>query len=349
MPRILACGGGSLGHLVPIIAVCQALRNLSPSVQISVACTERPEEAEYLRTTHLPFTPLPTPRRTWSFPQTFYKSYRAAQHLLTTFQPEAILSRGGAISVPLCLAATRNRLPIILHESDARMGWATCCIAWRALSVTTGFPSEAYPRIFRSRLTFTGNPTRAEITKGSREEGLRITGLSGKRPILLVLGGSKGAQFFNNLITHSLEEILCEVDVVHLTGKGKPGAEERRGYWKSDVVYDQLPHLYALATIALSRAGASNLSELAANGIPSVIVPLRGVAHDHQWHNAQVFANHHACLLIEQGYLPTQLLPQLRGLLATPLLRFELARNIRTFHPPDASRQIAEIVLRTLA
>lgn len=354
MPRILACGGGSLGHIVPIIAVCQALRNLSPSVQVSIACTERPEEAEYLRTTHIPFTPLPTPRRTLSFPQTFYRSTRAAQHLLQTFQPDAILSRGGAVSLPLCLAALRRNLPIILHESDAVMGLATRSTALWARNLTTGFPAENYPRMFRSRITVTGNPVRPEMTRGSREEGLRITRFSGERPILLVVGGSQGAQAINEIVIALLPELTKICDIIHITGPGKlqPNTYNltpHHGYWLTEFTNETLPHLYAMTTLALSRAGATFLSELAANGIPSIITPLRGVAHDHQWHNAQFFARHDACLPIEQDDLPQKLVPQIQQLLHNPALQAELRENMRTLHHPDASRHIAEIILKSVA
>lgn len=349
MPHILACGSGSIGHLAPLVAISRALRTITPHAIIAFACGMRPEESEYLRAEHVSWHALPQPQRSWSFPHTFLRSYRAAIHLLQTFQPDIILSRGGTISVPICLAASRKHLPIILHESDAVMGLATRCTAWWARSVTTGFPLESYPSIFRSRLMVTGNPVRPEMTKGSREEGLRITQFSGKRPIVLIIGGSQGAQFFNNLLQQILDPVLSFADVIHIIGKGKPGATARAGYWSSAFAYDQLPHLYAIATVALSRAGAGVMSELTANGIPSIVVPLRGLAQDHQWYNASFFARQHACVLVGQECPAEQFVADIRRIVDHASVRADLTANMRVLHHPDASRHIAEIVLKAIA
>ena len=353
MPRLLACGSGSIGHLAPLVAVCRALLALSPSTTILISCGMRPEESEYLRTENFSCAALPQPQRSWLFPQAFLRSYRAACHLLNTFQPDAILSRGGAISVPLCLAAARKHLPIILHESDRVMGLATRCTAWWARTITTGFPPENYPNMFRSRMTQTGNPVRPEIMQGSREEGLRITGFSGKKPILLVIGGSQGAQAINEIVASLLPELTQLCDIIHITGPGKPLAPSPQPpaprYWSTEYAHGELPHLYATATIALSRAGAGVLSELAANGIASVVVPLRGLAQDHQWHNVHFFAQRDACILLEQEYLARQLVAEIQGIINHPDTCTELREKILSLHSPDAARHIAEIVLKNIA
>lgn len=349
MPRILACGSGSIGHLAPLVAICRALLIISPQTVITLACGVRPEESEYLRTEHVVWSTLPQPQRSWSFPQTFLRSYRAVCDLLASFQPDAILSRGGAISIPICLAATWKHLPIILHESDAVMGLATRCTAWWARSITTGFPLENYPRMFHSRYVMTGNPVRPDMTRGSREVGLRITQFSGQRPIVLIIGGSQGAQFFNTLLPKILDQVLSFADVMHITGKGKSGATARTGYWKSECAYGQLPHLYAITTVALSRAGAGVFSELAANSIPSIVVPLRGLAQDHQWRNANFFVRRDACVLLEQHHPPERFILEMQRIIDHPNVRTSLVNNFHALHHPDADRHIAEIVLKSIA
>ncbi|MBI4129462.1 UDP-N-acetylglucosamine--N-acetylmuramyl-(pentapeptide) pyrophosphoryl-undecaprenol N-acetylglucosamine transferase [Candidatus Peregrinibacteria bacterium] len=354
MPRLLACGSGSIGHLAPLVAICRALLTLAPSTEILISCGMRPEEGEYLRREHMPFATLPQPRRSWSFPQTFLRSYRAACHLLASFQPDLILSRGGAISVPLCLAATRKHLPVVLHESDSVMGLATRCTAWWARTITTGFPLENYPLVFRSRITATGNPVRPEIMRGSREEGLRITRFSGKKPILLALGGSQGAQAINEAVVHLLPELTKLCDIIHITGPGKRISTPYplppiSSYWSAEYVHSELPHLYASATLALSRAGAGVLSELAANGVPSIIVPLRGLAQDHQWHNARFFAQYNACILLEQEEIDRRLVAEIQSMIHHPNICTELGESFLSLHRPDAARHIAEIVLKNIA
>lgn len=349
MPRILACGSGSIGHLSPLIAVYHALLTVSPRATVSFACGERPEEGEYLSTEHVAWHALPQPQRSLSFPHTLLRSYAAADDLLRRFQPDVVFSRGGAVSVPVCLAAYRRHIPVVLHESDAVIGLATHCIAWWARHITAGFPRENYPRIFRSRLTVTGNPVRPDMTMGSRTEGLHITQFSGKRPIILFIGGSQGAQFFNDLLQKILKNLLSFADVVHITGRGKRGAAARAGYWSSEFTNDHLPHLYAIATVAMSRAGAGVMSELAANGIPSIVVPLRGLAQDHQWQNAHFFARQNACVLLEQDCPATQFVAAIRRITDHASVRVGLTTRMRNLHHPHASRHIAEIVLKSIA
>ena len=354
MPRLLACGSGSIGHLAPLVAISKAFLAIAPQTTILISCGMRLEEGEYLRAEHLPFVTLPQPRRSWLFPQTFFRSYRAACHLLVSFHPALVLLRGGAISVPLCLATARKHLPIILHESDSVMGLATRCTAWWAHNITTGFPPENYPRVFRPHITVTGNPVRPEIMRGSREEGLRITRFSGKKPILLVLGGSQGAQAINEAVLHLLSELMTLCDIIHITGPGKRiptpyPLPPTPSYWSAEYVHDELPHLYATATLALSRAGAGVLSELAANGIPSIVVPLRKLAQDHQWHNARSFARQGACVLLEQGDLDRRLVAEIRRIIDDPAMRTKLRENFLSLHHPDAARHIAEIVLKNIA
>ena len=354
MPRVLACGSGSIGHLAPLVAIYRAILATAPSTIVALSCGTRPEESKYLHIEGVPWTTLPQPQCSWLFPQTFLQSYRAACHLLNAFQPDAILSRGGAISVPLCLAAARRRIPITLHESDAVMGRATRCTARWARTITTGFPPESYPNIFHSRIIATGNPVRPEITRGSREEGLRITQFSGEKPILLILGGSQGAQVINEATLALLPELTQLCDIIHITGPGKlkPNTYNLtppHSYWSTEFAHAELPHLYALTTFALSRAGAGVLSELTANGIPPIIVPLRGLAHDHQWHNANFFARRHACILLEQESLPQQLIPEIRRMIDHPTVCKELKKNLLSLHHPDAARHITEIVLKNIA
>lgn len=343
MPCILACAGGSIGHLAPLVAVCHAIQARDSAVRIAVACAAQEQEQTFLRREG--FTPvvLPSPRS----PLGFLRAIRRSFALLRECSPSVIFGKGGAVSIPLCLAAWWKGIPIILHESDVVMGRANRFLSRFADVVCRGFP---------------GNPVRTEMLAGSRAEGLRITGFSGERPILLVIGGSQGAQAINEAVAALLPELLRLCDIIHITGPGKPPAPRSpvrphpggplpalSGYWSTAFAGDTLPHLYALATAALSRAGAGVLSELAANGIPSIVVPLRGLAQDHQWHNASLFAKQHACVLLEQEHLAGQLVRELQRMITHPNIRAELSGNALSLHAPDAAGHIAEIVLKNIA
>jgi UDP-N-acetylglucosamine--N-acetylmuramyl-(pentapeptide) pyrophosphoryl-undecaprenol N-acetylglucosamine transferase len=258
-----------------------------------------------------------------------------------------LLGKGGALSIPVCLAAKRRGIPIVLHESDAVVGRANRFLSHFAETVCLGFPSGEGRRVkeYRQRTVVTGNPVRPEITRGSREEGLRITGFSGKRPVLLIVGGSQGAQALNEIVVQKLSELATLCDIVHIAGKGKTRGAPQQSYFAIEFANEELPHLYALASLAISRAGAGSLSELAANGIPTILVPLRGVAHDHQGVNAERAQESGGCILIEQEGLPRALVPLVRELLADRGRLHALAEKIRTLNRQDAATNIARMLL----
>jgi len=347
MVRILFVGGGSIGHVAPCIAVWRAIQEHIPSVQAHFICAERSADREFLTREGVPFTALPLPRRSAIFPLTFLHAYWKASVLLRAFEPHMLLGKGGALSIPVCLAAKRRGIPIVLHESDAVVGRANRFLSHFAETVCLGFPSGEGRRVkeYRQRTVVTGNPVRPEITRGSREEGLRITGFSGKRPVLLIVGGSQGAQALNEIVVQKLSELATLCDIVHIAGKGKTRGAPQQSYFAIEFANEELPHLYALASLAISRAGAGSLSELAANGIPTILVPLRGVAHDHQGVNAERAQESGGCILIEQEGLPRALVPLVRELLADRGRLHALAEKIRTLNRQDAATNIARMLL----
>lgn len=340
--RILLVGGGSVGHTAPAVAVARAVMRQKPGTVVHIACGPRTDETAFLTAENLPHSTLPLPHRSVLLPMELIRSYRAAKGLIERFQPDCVFSKGGALSVPVCLAASRKKIPIVLHESDARPGRASRLIARRAQKVCTGFPSTHLSK----KEIWTGNPVRPGIAHGKREEGLRRTGLSGTKPILLITGGSQGAASLNDAVHDHLDALLSLCDIIHLTGRGKKTvAQERPGYFAEEFALSDLPDLYAAATLALSRAGAGSLSELAANGIPTIVVPLEGVAQDHQMENARQAAASGGALLLEQAELRSNLLPTIRSLLAHEEKLREMADAMRTLSKPDAAEKIAAAVI----
>jgi UDP-N-acetylglucosamine--N-acetylmuramyl-(pentapeptide) pyrophosphoryl-undecaprenol N-acetylglucosamine transferase len=235
-------------------------------------------------------------------------------------------------------------IPIILHESDAVGGLANRLVARWATTICSGFaPAKNEPRI-----QFTGNPVSASITRGEKERGFALTGFSGTRPILLILGGSQGSLAINEAVVAHLGDLLTLCDIIHITGEGKRIIQgTRHGYWQIPFAFEELPDLYAIANLALSRAGASTLAELAANGIPAILVPLRGVAHDHQEKNARRAEQTGGCVVLEQEDLPSTLVGTVRSLLPSDVRR-KMGESLRTLHAPDAARQIVEVIARSL-
>jgi UDP-N-acetylglucosamine--N-acetylmuramyl-(pentapeptide) pyrophosphoryl-undecaprenol N-acetylglucosamine transferase len=303
-------------------------------------CSKRESDAAFLRANGAEFVQITHARRSvscvWQFPQGFMEGWK----LLAKFKPDAVFSKGGAVSLPVCLAAWAQHIPVVLHESDAVMGLSNRLISHFA-TVCSGF---GLPGTLQ-----TGNPVRSMVTKGSRAEGLKITGLKGDRPILLVMGGSQGARSINEAVMEKLDALLAHCDIIHLTGEGKGQAVQREGYFAMPFAKMELPHLYACSTVVLSRAGAGSMSELAAWALPVILVPLEGLAQNHQLRNAQVAAEHHACVLLRQEQLRTDLLRILKMLLDDAPEQKRLGRALQNLLVQDAARLVSEILFKVIS
>jgi UDP-N-acetylglucosamine--N-acetylmuramyl-(pentapeptide) pyrophosphoryl-undecaprenol N-acetylglucosamine transferase len=307
-PRILFCGGGSVGHLAPSIAVMERVRETNPDAHYFFLCARNARDEQYLRSEELPFTALPYLRLSPMLPVHLLQSIIAVRKIFRAFRPTVIFCKGGSIGIVAAIFAKFSHIPVLLHESDAVMGRANRFTSKFATTVCLGFPPNNSPfSILNSQWIYTGNPVRKRTTKGDRYEGLRITGFSGGKPVLLVMGGSQGAQDLNEILHVHLSTLLTRVDIIHLTGHGKEIAGAMPGYFPLRFATRELPHLYAITSLAISRAGAGSIAELSACCIPAVLVPLRGVAQDHQEKNARQAAHAGGFIVKEQEELRREL------------------------------------------
>ena len=349
MQNILFVGGGSVGHIAPAVSVWEECQRKRPDLTAHFVCSPRLDDAAFLEKQNLPYTVLDAPRMSLRYLLAFGKAVREAKAILDTQKPDIIFSKGGYVSLPLCFAAKRRKIPIVLHESDSVSGRANMIVSRWADHICTGFPIQNTQHA--KRQTHTGNPIRKEITEGSREEALRITGFDGSKPILLVMGGSQGAKAINELALSLLDDLLLRFDIIHITGRNKADEhtpERTDHYYITEFAHEELAHFYAAADLALSRAGAGSIAEIAANSIPAILVPLRGVGHDHQRKNAELAMRSGGCIHLEQSELATKLLPTLHTLIADEDRRREMSKCLHTLSSPDAALQITEIILQTL-
>lgn len=355
--RVLLVGGTSAGHLAPMVAVAEALETIEPGIRLSFVCSDRAIDTSFLSMEKRAYSALPIGRDPFSL----FRAFTRSLAILKETKPDVVFSKGSVVSVPLCLAAWMKRIPIILHESDSVMGRANRAVAMVATKVCLGMSEdgkeemvengkEAKTTLYPSppRFVFTGNPIRARVTAGKKEEGLRVTGFGGTKPTLLVMGGSQGARAINECVVSNLDAILRTCDVIHLTGPGKKDAGNRPGYYATEFGSDVLPHLYAITTLAVSRAGAGSIAELAMCGIPAILVPIEGLAGDHQVKNAEAAKKNGTCIVLPQeriADLPTLAL----SIVADPVSLQTMRDACRYAAKPEAARLIAETVLRSVA
>ena len=318
--KILFAGGGSIGHISPSVAVSEQL-----DAQAHFVCSPRKDDVPFLEINKKSYTVLDAPRLSVSFLWKFPRAVCASKKILKQQKPDLVFSTGGYLSAPVCIAAKLKGIPVILYEPEVKPGLANRVVSFLASTRITNHD--------------VGYPIRKAVTHGSRERGLRETGLSGSRPILLVMGGSQGAKVFNDIVIKKLDEILETFDVIHITGKDKRISVETRDlaslqkrYFQTEFSSELLPDFYACADVALSRSGTGSVAELAANGIPAVFVPL----HIAQRRNAERSQG----ILLEESALDKKLIPTLK----------KVSQQKKTAHELDskAARLIAEIIVQTL-
>lgn len=355
MPTILFSGGGSSGHLAPSIAVADAVKKKDKNIRTLFVTADRSDETSLLKAANFEYRVIHAgkfPRglslRLVTFPVLAAASFVESLLLLFREKPSVVFSKGGFVSVPVAAAARLLGIPVVLHSSDSVPNLSDRFIGRFARVVCTGFPFDNFPGVLRRKAQYTGNPVRPLIAQASRDAGKRITGFSGNRPVVMVIGGSQGSLALNKQVAKSFEELLTMADVIHITGQGKSTGKNHARYFARPYVTDELPHLYALADVVVTRAGAGVLSELSSLSKAAVVVPLSGVAHDHQMRNAEAIAAADACVALSEERL-AELPSVVALLLASPERRTDIGKNLSGFFPRDAAAKVATITLDALA
>lgn len=278
--KIIMTGGGSAGHVTPNLALVPLLRE--KGYEIKYIGTEDGIEHEIIDRAGIPYYAISAGKlrryfslKNFTDPFRIMKGYFQSKKILKTEAPDLVFSKGGFVTVPVVFAANKRGIPVVLHESDFTPGLANRLAIPKATKVCVSFES-AMKHIDSGKCVLTGSPVRRELLSGSRERGLETLGFTGKKPVLLIMGGSLGAQAINDAVDAALDRILCSFDVVHIRGEGKmnPTLEGRDGYVRYGFISKGLPDIFAAADLMLSRAGANAIFEILALALPALLIPL---------------------------------------------------------------------------
>lgn len=309
MTSYLLAGGGTAGHVNPLLALADLIRAEEPSAEIVVLGTKEGLEARLVpeRGYELVFIDrLPFPRRpnaaALRFPARFARAVRQVRELIRDRGIDVVVGFGGYASAPAYRAGSRERIPVVIHEANAKPGMANKLGARSTPYVGVTFAGTPIPN---ARVT--GMPLRPEITgldrSALRESARTHFGLDPDRRTLLVTGGSLGARAINQGISGSAQELVdAGVQVLHVWGgltelvdPGVPGYEV--------IPYcDRMDLAFAACDLAVSRAGSTTVSELAGLGVPAVFVPY-AVGNGEQRFNAAGVVDAGGALLVEDGEL----------------------------------------------
>lgn len=364
MSVVLFAGGGTGGHLMPALAIADAMVELDPSIEPHFVGSHRGVEAQVLPARPWPYTLLPFEpiyRRRWwrnvRLPLSLYRTFSGIRQVLRKEQPVLAIGTGGYVSGPVLWAAMGRGIPGVLQEQNAYPGFATRRLARRARQIHLGFPeAESQLDVREGTLVhFSGNPI--VPPPEDRPRALQARGALGfdpDLPLVLVVGGSQGALAVNQVVARALTSGAWPGNVQLLWQTGAGTFDQFRPLATRGVqvaaFLDPIADAYAAADLVVGRAGAMTLAEVAAWGLPAVLVPLPTAAANHQVTNARAMAEAGAAMVVEQHHLsPEGLGEAVRRLLADPAgmarMRDALVRRAR----PDAARSIAREALQLLS
>ncbi|QDU82130.1 UDP-N-acetylglucosamine--N-acetylmuramyl-(pentapeptide) pyrophosphoryl-undecaprenol N-acetylglucosamine transferase MurG [Polystyrenella longa] len=364
--RILFAGGGTGGHLFPGIAVAEELGRRVPEVEICFAGSTRPIEQQILAQTsyrHLQLEMEPSTgfrRHPFRSLHRFRKACQFAAAELTHFNPETVIGLGGFASLPFVWAASRQHRPVMLLEQNIIAGRATKLGSYFANQLCLSFPETQGRLSPKPEHIVTGNPVRQSILQSV----IRSVPSSARKK-LIVLGGSQGAHNLNTLVLHAIRTLQTELkdwEIYHQAGE-QDETRVRDGYQQLSIdvkvapFFERLEELYHGATLAICRAGATTLAELACAGCPAILVPYPHAMADHQTENARYFEANGAAILspepasgfdnVDASESDQNRLGQhLQRLLEQPDKLIAMQQAMRNLSRPTAAATVVDLLLQ---
>ncbi len=310
--KIVFTGGGSGGHVTPNIAIIEEMKKDHEIIYIG---SINGIEKKLIEDINIPYKSIETGklRRYLSKEnlKDFFKVFKGiseAKKLLKEINPDIVFSKGGFVSVPVVIGASLNKIPIVIHESDMTSGLANKIAMPFAKKICVSF-EETMKNEKRKNMILTGTPVRREIFEGSKEKGYKFTGLTKDKPIIIVMGGSLGAESVNKSVRENLDELTKEYQIIHLCGKGKVSKEHEniKGYIQYEYVSSELKDMFAVSDLIITRAGANSIFEILLLTKPNILIPLsKKASRGDQILNAESFRKQGFSYVIEEEELTSR-------------------------------------------
>lgn len=360
---VVMAGGGTAGHVSPLLAMADALRAAHPGIALRLVGTPSGMETRLVPAAGYELETIarvPFPRRPsvdlLRLPFRFAAAVRTAKDILRRAEADVVVGVGGYVCTPVYLAARSLRIPVVVHEANAKAGLANKVGARFATHVGTAFEGTGLPGA-----ELVGMPMRAGIAgldrDAARADARHALGLDPRQPTLVVTGGSSGAQSVNRSLIGGLRRIAAEAgeagpgfQVLHVTGRGKAMEDDGGaplalpGYHQVEYI-DGMEQAYAAADLLIARAGAGTVCEIAAVGLPSVLVPLP-IGNGEQALNARGLRTSGAAVVVaDDDFTADYVARTLPALLGDAAGLQAMAAAARAQGRRDAAERMAAIVL----
>jgi UDP-N-acetylglucosamine--N-acetylmuramyl-(pentapeptide) pyrophosphoryl-undecaprenol N-acetylglucosamine transferase len=378
--KIVAAGGGSGGHVTPVIAVLRELKKYDPKLEAHFVTDKKfgQQAAKLVENSKLEvsvrqivagkfrrYHKLSIIKQILDLPTVLLNvldaflagiGFLQSLWLLMRIKPDVVFCKGGFVCLPLGLAAAALKIPLVVHDSDAHAGLTNRIIARWATKIATGAPLENY-NYPSARTYFVGIPVDGSFRPSSltqQRHDKEALGLHDTiKPLVVITGGGLGAQNINRAVVAVAPRLLNSVALLHITGTSlyesvKATAPEHVDYLIKPFVSTGMARVFSAADIVVARAGMSTLFELAAMAKPVIIVPNPLLTGGHQLKNAAVYKKANAAIVLDENELvcdPTILEQAIKDLLKNTRKRQQLGQALYKFAKPDASMDMAALIV----
>lgn len=377
MAKILGVGGGSGGHVTPVVAVFKELRSQDSTHEFRFWCDKKfgPSAkdifSKFDKSIPVEYVSAGKFRRyhgasKWQYlqPSIFWPNVRdlflvaigfvQSFFRLIQWRPDAIFIKGGYVCLPVGYAAMLLKIPIVIHDSDAHPGLTNRLLAPFASMIGTGAPLEYY-NYPPEKAKYVGIPVSAEFRPYSDDERLAIKrdlGFDTEHPLVVVTGGGLGAMRINNAVVESRDRLLEEVSVFLISGQAQfeelNATLEPRKHWRLEPFISQgMAQVLAAADVVVARAGATTLLELAGLHKPTIIIPNAMLTAGHQLKNAKVYQDKLAAVVMTEEEIEKNqdaLIGKIRQIVRAPKIMKGLGDNFGKFAKPEAARDMADMI-----
>lgn len=349
MKKIALTGGGTAGHITPNLALIPELKKRKFDI-IYVGSREGMDK-EIVEKKNIPFFGITADKlrryldvKNFLMPINVLKGISEAKKILKENKVDIVFSKGGFVAVPVVIAASKLKIPVISHEADFTPGLANKIAIPRSKKVCCNF--EETLKYLKGKGVWTGCPIRQELLNGNKKRGLNFLGFDNDKPILFVTGGSLGAAYINILVRKNLNKLLENFNIVHSCGKGKLDKKiSRENYKQFEIITEELPDVLSASEYVISRAGANVLFELLALRKPNLLIPLSTKAsRGDQILNANSFMKKNYSLVLleeEQDKNPELFLKMIDELVAK---KDSMIASMKNAAENDAINNICDII-----
>ena len=357
--KFILSGGGTGGHIYPAIAIANELKSRFPDAEfLFVGAQDKmemqkvPQAGYAIKGLWIAGLQRKITLQNMLFPVKLLDSLWKSRKIIKQFKPDVVIGTGGFASGPLLQAANSLGIPTLIQEQNSFPGITNKLLSKKANTICVAY--ENLERFFpKEKMILTGNPVRQDLIaiEDKRAEAIAYFNLDANKKTLLVLGGSLGARRINQLIEKELKSILAQ-DVQIIWQCGKLYFEDYKKYNSENVqvvaFIEKMDFVYAAADIIISRAGASSVSELCIVGKPVVFIPSPNVAEDHQTKNAKAIVDKKGALLVKESELDTEFSLVFEALLKDTGKQKQLSENIKELALPEATKQIADEIVKLI-